>query len=98
MKRRHHKAQSRAVQTTALVHTLQAKAQEKSDALGHELGLWQPAKKKHGAGAMKALCSKCGEVAFIMPYLCLSKEHPQVPGIKGPVLFEPCAIPAELLP
>ncbi len=84
--------------TDALVQSLQYRAEERCAGLGHELGYWSHAKrKKHGAAAMQAMCSKCGEMVFVSPYMEYTREHPQVPAIKGGMLFQLCYTQGTLL-
>jgi len=83
--------QVRLPRTEELIKSLQYRAEERCDGLGHELGYWSHAKrKKHGSASMQAICVKCGEMVFVSPYLELSRQHPQVPAIKGDILFQLC--------
>jgi len=90
MKRHHRRTTHNVVTTNQVLMALQTRAVERCGPLGHTLGPWNPAKKKHGVHAMKAVCLQCGEPAFIMPYHCHSAPHPQVPAIKGDILFHLC--------
>ena len=74
----------------AVLATLKRRAIDRVDPLGHTLGLWSPAKRKHGISAMKALCVTCGEQVIIMPRHCHDKDHQCVPAMTGDVLFQLC--------
>ncbi len=67
---------------------LQNRAIEKAGELGHLLGQWLPAKKKHGVGSMRVLCATCGMQVMIMP----RHQHGKgiVPAMKGEALFDKC--------
>lgn len=97
MSKRKHRAQ-RAPQTSDIVASLQYRAMERCGGLGHQLGPWTPAKRKtHGPASMKAMCDKCGEVVFVAPYTAVSRTLPQVPAIKGEILFQLCHVQGTLL-
>jgi hypothetical protein len=88
---KHKKRQWNTIATMSAIHSLQYRATERCSGLGHELGGWSPAKrKKHGVASQQAMCAKCGEMVFVSPYMEYTKEHPQVPAIKGDILFQPC--------
>lgn len=77
--------------TGTLVESLRYRAEERCAGLGHELGHWSQAKrKKHGVAAQQAICVHCGEMVFISPYMEFSRTNPQVPAIKGDILFQLC--------
>ena len=84
-------------QNDAVVTTLKTRAQDRVSPLGHTLGVWSPAKRKHGVSAMKALCTRCGEQVIVIPRHCHSKEHPCVPAMSGDVLFQLCYQEGRLL-
>ena len=86
-----------AVHITETLALLKARAIHRCEPLGHDLGIWTFAKKKHGSHVQKAMCRKCGEMVFLLPVYAHSKEHPQVPAIKGDPLFELCAQPSRRL-
>ena len=75
-----------------VLEALKERAEEKTTYLGHHLGIWSPAKRKHGVNAMKALCAQCGEHVIVMPRHCHSKAHQQVPAMKGDLLFQLCCV------
>ena len=80
-----------ALDTEALLHSLQYRAEERCSGLGHELGYWSHAKrKKHGVASMQAICVNCGEMIFVSPYMEYTREHPRVPAIEGEILFQLC--------
>lgn len=96
-KRKHQHGRRQAPLTEDLVQVLQWRAEERCEGLGHLLGYWSHAKrKKHGVGSMQATCLKCGAVVFVSPYMVYSREHPQVPGIKGDLLFQLCHVEGDL--
>lgn len=79
-----------------VIGSLQGMANIKTTVLGHLVGQWQPAKKKHGVGAMRAWCLVCGADVFIMPrmeYQGENKVRVLVPGMKGEALFDKCQEP-----
>lgn len=71
---------------------LQVRASTLCSDLGHMLGVWGPAKKKHGFHSMKCLCLNCGEQVVIIPRHYFDVKHPQVPALKGDILFQCCTI------
>ena len=94
MKRKPHVSVASIAVTISL---LKARAINRCEPLSHDFGMWTFAKKKHGNHAQKAMCTKCGEMVFVLPVYAHSKEHPQVPAIKGDPLFELCAQPSKRL-
>ena len=81
----------------SVLESLKLRATDRCTPLGHELGIWSPAKRKHGQNAVKALCKKCGEQVILLPRHCHSREHHQVPAMKGDVLFQLCYQEGRLL-
>jgi len=67
---------------------LQHRAIELTQARGHLLGRWESAKKKHGVGAKRVICTICGLGLTIMPKHQFKKGH--VPAMKGDALFADC--------
>jgi hypothetical protein len=67
---------------------LQVRATERAEDLGHHLGQWMSAKRKHGPGSMRVLCRTCGMMVMIMP----RHQHGKgiVPAMKGEALFDKC--------
>lgn len=97
-KHKHRQKREQTPLASDLVRMLQWRAEERCEGLGHKLGYWSPAKrKKHGVGSMQATCLKCGAVVFVAPYMVYSREYPQVPGIKGDLLFQLCHVEGDLL-
>ena len=85
------KQQWRAPQTASLLASLRFRAIERCTGLGHELGYWSAAKRKHhGINAEQAICVNCGEMVFVSPYMEFTPQNPQVPAIKGEALFQLC--------
>ena len=74
--------------TQQIIQALQGRAVEISTQQGHTLNGWQQAKRKHGIGAMHALCQVCGMGVIIMPNVRYGNT--EVAAIKGDVLFEKC--------
>ena len=72
---------------TGIQHIV-ARAGEIAQRQGHALHGWQQAKRKHGTGAMRALCQVCGMDVIIMPQVRYGKA--EAAAIKGNVLFDKC--------
>ena len=72
-----------------ITQSLQERAVEISTQHGHALNGWQQAKRKHGAGAMRALCQVCGMGVIIMPKMRYGKTD-EVAAMKGEGLFDMC--------
>lgn len=85
--------------TARVLQSLQLRAEERCGSLGHELSYWSHAKrKKHGAASMQAICTKCGEMVFVSPYMEFTRANPLVPAIKGDILFQLCYKQGHLIP
>jgi hypothetical protein len=67
---------------------LQNRADTLADEKGHQLGIWYPAKRKHGANAMRVTCTQCGLGLTILPRYYHGRT--QVPAMKGDALFQEC--------
>lgn len=81
-----------------LVSALQRRAITLTQDKQHTLGIWAPAKKRHGTGAMKALCRDCGAMVIVTPQMTgVLGGHKTAPGIKGDALFEMCSLQGELM-
>ena len=62
---------------------------------GHFLGDWEPAKQKHGVGALRAHCIGCGGWAWVLPFgdkKAKAKLVKDAPGIKGEILSIRCRV------
>ena len=92
MKRSRHRGtySEYALRNESVVQALKLRATDRVKPLGHTLGLWSPAKRKHGVSAMKALCTTCGEQVVVMPQHCHNTVHLCVPAMSGDVLFQLC--------
>lgn len=90
----HNRRPKRELLSAVVLPILQARAEERGTERGHVFGVWQPAKKRFGKGAVKTLCETCGMQAVAMPYgeasskVKLTRENP---GILGEALVEGCA-------
>ena len=73
---------------TALYDTATLRTQE----MGHTIGRWEPAKKKHGIGSMKCMCHQCGQGVVVIPYYWYKHDNKEirVPAMKGDALFFRC--------
>lgn len=56
---------------------LTQRAVGRSEGLGHVLSSWSNAKRKMGKGAFRAMCTRCGRAAFVLPH----GQHGLVPVI-----------------
>lgn len=97
---KHHK--NRYTLDSTVLWALQNRATARTFDHGHLLGVWSPAKKKYGVGAMKCACSICGKEVIVAPMvhgLVRSKSQGAmgVPAMKGEALFESCELVEKLL-
>jgi hypothetical protein len=69
---------------------LQTRANQLTGVRGHTLGLWHQAKRKHGEGSMRVICTSCGLGLIIMPRYYHGRV--QVPAMKGDALFQDCVM------
>ncbi len=90
MKRRY--VSSHQQEQGLILIALKDRALDLSGLLGHILGPWTAAKKKHGAGALRCDCQICGASVIVSPKLPYqqNKGDPYHPGMKGEALFDPC--------
>ena len=72
----------------SITMALQERSVDITTQRGHSLHGWQQAKRKHGAGAMKALCQVCGMGVIIMPRVRYGNTD--VAAMKGDALFDTC--------
>ena len=72
----------------SIVQSLQARSVGIATQHGHALNGWQQAKRKHGIGAMRALCQVCGMGVIVTPKVRYGNAD--VAAIKGDVLFDNC--------
>ena len=77
-------------QTERTLALLQTRAMILTRVKGHLLGMWTPAKKKYGVGAMRTLCLHCGMGLMILPRMPYKRG--ELPAIQGEVLFDRCTV------
>lgn len=78
---------------TIVLPILQARAKELGTAKGHVFGVWQPAKRRHGKAAVRAVCERCGMHVVATPYgdaSATTKWLQEHPGVLGNAVFEQC--------
>lgn len=84
-----------------LLALLQTRAMTRAAEFGHSIGLWASAKKKWGKAAKKAYCTRCGDMALLLPY-GPSDVTPAArqPTLRGDALFLLCkhALPSQQTP
>ena len=96
-KKRHRSYTAYQEQNESVLLSLKLRAIDRVEPLGHTLGLWSPAKRKHGVSALKSLCLTCGEQVIIIPQHCHDNVHLCVPAMSGDVLFQLCYREGRLL-
>src|SRR3990167_1028178 len=76
-----------------IISALELTAIRRSAALGHRLGTWSRAKRKHGNGAIKGMCLLCGKHALLLPHgyaKARNRAAKDTPGMRGDALFYAC--------